>query len=372
MIKKRKSFVFTACIIFTLSVILLNDGCQYDYTSPLPGTVSIRLRTKSDNLDFSPLNNFVLKVTQVEAVRDDGARAIVYEDTKAIGRTTNTYNTLDVRARDSNIVMGEAFLPPGNYIGINMLIEPGGSVTLDGYRTIPVSAPQNFDALLRFRKNYTIREGATTKIVVTIDLDNALLKRANSYSFEPIRTITAFLQNFDSLSSGTPGTMGSLPLGWTRSINSDDPTSGAWGIRGDSSSQDYPTASSRNNCYSTYTQSSGSWVQSNPVDISSINLKDVSFPFVEFGFRFSAASQSTITLQVSQDASFASYFSSTVSSQNNTHWHYFSSSLPQESISSPTVYFRWLVNGSGESSDVRIDDVVVGGHRLSYYISSIQ
>ena len=38
---------------------------QYDYSSPLPGTIELRLKTISHNIDFAPLNNFTLKVTQI-------------------------------------------------------------------------------------------------------------------------------------------------------------------------------------------------------------------------------------------------------------------------------------------------------------------
>jgi hypothetical protein len=186
----RKKYPF---FIFCILVVLIASSCsQYEYTSPLPGTISVRLKTKSSGITFDPLNNFVLKVTSVEAVRSDGARAPIYEDTKAINRTTNVYNTLDVRARDSSLVMGEALLPPGDYIGVNLLITPGSSVILDGYRNIPVIVDPKFDPLLAFRNAtnpgatlFHISEGVATSMVVTIDLDSTLLKGANVYYFRP-------------------------------------------------------------------------------------------------------------------------------------------------------------------------------------------
>lgn len=173
-----------------ISLIALGGCSQYEYSSPLPGIIDIRLRTKSNEIAFTPLNNFILKVTSVEAVRNDGARAAVYEDTKAIGRTTNIYNVLDLRARDSSLTMGQAYLPPGDYIGINLLIQPGASVILDGYRNIPVDPPDDFSPLLTFRKEgggtlFHIEEGITTSIVVTLDLDSTLQKGANKYYFRP-------------------------------------------------------------------------------------------------------------------------------------------------------------------------------------------
>jgi hypothetical protein len=172
--------------------ILFVGGCQYDYTSPLPGTIDVKLRVISNNIAFDPLNNFVLKVTSVEAVRtSDKARAPIYEDTKAIGRTTNVYNTLDFRARDSSLVMGEGYLPPAGYDGVNLLIEPGASVILDGYRTIPVYPAPDFNPLLSFRSAFGITEQKTTSIIVTIDLDKSLFQQSNSYLFQPVYYISS-------------------------------------------------------------------------------------------------------------------------------------------------------------------------------------
>jgi hypothetical protein len=374
--KKRKSFVLTVTLIFAVSIIFLIDGCQYEYTSPLAGKISIRLRTKSNDIEFSPLNNFVLKVTNVQIRRNDGALAVVLEDTKAIDRTTSSYNALDVRARDSNIVMGEAFVPPGDYSDVILLVEPSVSLTLDGYRTIPVDTNGAHGAFVNFNSRFTIREGQTTTIVVTFDLDNALLKGANKFYYKKIHRLLAFQENFDSLSSGSISAMGSLPAGWARNINNDDPAGGAWGIRGDSSSQDYESASSRNNCYSSYTQSAGSWIQTPPIDVSNINVNNrfntISVPFIEFGARFSAASQSNLTVQVSQTAAFTSFSAASVSSPGTSKWGFYRFRLSQDAVGTGTVYFRWFVTGSGEQSDVRFDDVIVGGDRNSYYISSIQ
>ncbi len=366
--KKRNTFVFSFCLILTLTAIIFQNGCQYDYSTPLPGVISIRLHSKSDNIEFSPLNNFALKVTAVEAVRSDGARAVVLEDTKAIGRTTNTYNALDVRARDSNIVMGEAFLPPGDYIGVNLLVEPGTNVVLDGYRIISVSNPPDFDALVAFRQNFRIEEGVTTKIVVTIDLDNALLKGANNYYFKLIRDYPLFYENFDTINAGPSTAMGDLPLGWDRNIAGNDSASGAWGVRSDQSSSGYTDASSGNNCYTSYTGSTGSWITSPIVNISNMDYVDM-----WFGVRFSNGSSNQIRLnaQYSLDgSSFSSYPNGLLSSPGHSEWSLKKLSSPKIAFSN--AYFRLMVTGTGEQSDIRLDDVRIVGRRLSYYVSSIQ
>ena len=129
---KFRSLQSALLLILLLSVVY--SGCtQYDYSSPLPGIIEVRLKTISHNIPFDPLNNFVIKVSRVEAIRDDGARTIIYEDLKAIQRTTNVYNTLDFRARDSALVMGESYAPPGHYVAIQLQIEAADAVIRDGY-----------------------------------------------------------------------------------------------------------------------------------------------------------------------------------------------------------------------------------------------
>lgn len=173
-------------------LMLVNLSCKQDELgSPLPGIIEVRLKTISNDILFSPDNNFVLKVSSVEAIRSDGARVVIYEDLRAIKRTSNIYNTLDPRARDSAIVMGQTYAPPASYRGINIQIEPASSVILDGYRIIDVERPEAFNATLQFRSPFSVTELQTTGLVLTVDLDSTLQKKANSYLFQPIYYISS-------------------------------------------------------------------------------------------------------------------------------------------------------------------------------------
>ena len=100
---KQKRFhviVFAASIC----IIALHISCsQYNYSSPLPGVVDIRLRTISDStrIPFTSLNNFVIKIASVLATRDDQAKGPIYADLEAISRTTEeNLNTLSPQAKD--------------------------------------------------------------------------------------------------------------------------------------------------------------------------------------------------------------------------------------------------------------------------------
>ena len=187
----KKIFVLITIQIVVFLTILAINGCQYEYSSPLPGTVEVYLRSVSNNIQFSALNNFVLRVDEVEAVRSDNARAKIYEDAKAIQRTVNVYNTLDFRARDSSLIIGQQYLPPGNYVGVNLLITPGSRALLDGYRDPAVVLPDRFDPTLQFRKAFEVQELRKTSIVLTIDLDSTLVQGVDQYYFKPYYYISS-------------------------------------------------------------------------------------------------------------------------------------------------------------------------------------
>ena len=187
----KKSFVLITCQIVVLLTLLAITGCQYEYSSPLPGTVDVYLKSVSNKIQFSPLNNFVLRVREVEAVRTDEARVKIYEDVDAIQRTVSVYNTLDVRARDSSLIIGRQYLPPGNYKGINILITPGSQVLLDGYRDPSVVLPERFDPTLEFRKPFEVLELRKTSIILTIDLDSTLVQGVDQYYFKPYYYISS-------------------------------------------------------------------------------------------------------------------------------------------------------------------------------------
>ena len=186
--KNRDSRFFGYLIIIAsiIGLLLMNSCSQYDYTSPLPGSIDLRLRVISNNIAFDPHNNFVLKVTQVTAVRhSDGAQANILADSRALGRTTSVYNTLDDRARDSNLVIGEAYLPPADYDRILMLVTPGEKVVLDGYRNIDVDTLATFSPLIEFSRPFHVDEQKTTSLVLTIDLYSSLVQLSNKYRFIP-------------------------------------------------------------------------------------------------------------------------------------------------------------------------------------------
>jgi hypothetical protein len=153
--------------------------------------IEVRLKTVSNNINFDPLNNFLLTVSSVEAVRSDDARVVIYGDLEAIERKPTKLNTLDQRARDSLLIIGQTYVPPGNYKGIDLLLEPARQAILDGYRIITVDRSPDFDPRLRFRSNFSVQELTTTRITLEVNLDSTLLRRANTYQFRPFYSISS-------------------------------------------------------------------------------------------------------------------------------------------------------------------------------------
>ena len=175
--------VATGCLALVL--IFVNLECTLPtYDSPSPGVIEVRLHTISQKIPFLPLNNFTLKVTSVQAVLSDGARLTIYQDVKAIDRAPSNYNTLDSLAYFSKRVLGSAFAPPGNYSGVSLIVEPGPQVIEDGYRTIPVTKPPEFIDLTTSARQYAVNSGDTVRIYLTINLDSALVKRADDFLFQ--------------------------------------------------------------------------------------------------------------------------------------------------------------------------------------------
>ncbi|TAK56192.1 MAG: hypothetical protein EPO24_11445 [Bacteroidetes bacterium] len=189
----KRPHTFFPIVMGLISIALFfNSGCeQYDYASPGAGILEVRLRTVSTNIEFRELNNFVLTLTELIAYRNDGARMPVYQDVKAIDRKTASYNTLQPKARDSSLVIGQAYVPPGDFVSINMLMTPGINVILDGYRFVPVITSETASDVLVFEKPFKTESYKTTVVTLTIDLDCSLVKGVDWYYFYPCYYISS-------------------------------------------------------------------------------------------------------------------------------------------------------------------------------------
>lgn len=184
--------------IFAFAAIALSVSCQYDYSSPQPGLIQIRLKTISMNIPFTELNNFTIEYSLVEAVRDDGSRASIYEDPRAIDTKALGINMLDFRARDSVLILGESYLPPGDYSGIKFTITPNRYLTLKGYQRIgvvPLGFGDKREKLVYLPKAFKINEYHLTTATVEMNLDSVFVKGAFDYSFTPDYTVSSIIND---------------------------------------------------------------------------------------------------------------------------------------------------------------------------------
>ncbi len=198
-------------LLLMLSVTLLFVSCsQYDYTSPLPGILEIRLKTKNSRTSLMPFgqSSFNFNLKSLEVVRAGGARLDVLPDVNAIRRPTNgdSYNALDTLARDSAIILGRAYAPPGEYVGINLVATIENSFVIvprpSGIPSVlPVAPPSTLvPALKQLPRpgeslSIKVQENRLTRVHVMLDLDSTLIRRAE-YFEGVLQFYISSIQNF--------------------------------------------------------------------------------------------------------------------------------------------------------------------------------
>jgi hypothetical protein len=172
--------------VFLLLIAASLAGCKdYPYTSPMPGTLVVRMKTVSEGIPFGELNRLPMQLTAVRAVRSDNAKQEVFEDLRAIRRYTDSYDAFSREAFDSTLEIGQTYAPPGSYIGLDITTQPLGNVVLDGYRTIQITFAADAESFLRLRTPIPIHEGKATVVVVSFNIDSSLVRGAETYHYHP-------------------------------------------------------------------------------------------------------------------------------------------------------------------------------------------
>jgi hypothetical protein len=194
--KMSKSLVGQAVIL----VVLLVSGIacqQYEYASPTPGVLELRLGVKNlrtQIIPFGAFNQLNITIKDLAVARDDGAFLVVLADLNAIRRKANgdTLNLLGFAARDSQLVMGQVFAPPGTYVDLaEARSSPVTHDTLlhrfDGAFTtrIPVRdvGPASRFTWLLPPPSFEVREGRKTVVTLTLDLDASMLRRSEWFEW---------------------------------------------------------------------------------------------------------------------------------------------------------------------------------------------
>lgn len=184
---------------------------QYEYDSPLPGIIEIRMSVKNNRpgiLEFSGIdtttgtgNFFILNLKDMEVIQPGGQRLRVYASLAAIRRDPDgdNFNTLSLEARDSALVLGVGYAPPGVYDRLEMSITSTGVVIRASGGNIPVIDLPPFIALQQLPPAdqpvvIPVTEGRTTRVNVTFDMDRSLRQRAESFDYVPYFYISSVQQ----------------------------------------------------------------------------------------------------------------------------------------------------------------------------------
>lgn len=196
---RNASFLSSALVSLSILSATFLSCSQYEYASPTPGILEIRLRvknTRTDLIPFSVANYFALTLTELEATKPDGSFLRILTDLNAIRRKSDgdTLNCLSFSARDSVILMGRVYAPPTTFTGLEIEIKPDpflivstGIVPSFIEVRQPAPAPPTLRTLPTTGSvlNVEVKEGKTTLVVVTLDLDLTLIRRSEWFEYNP-------------------------------------------------------------------------------------------------------------------------------------------------------------------------------------------
>jgi hypothetical protein len=197
-------------VILSLSVLSCKE---YEYVSPGPGIVEIRLKvvnTREDLIPFGVTNQWFLLLKDLNLLQSGNVKLPVYADFRAIRRNPDgdPLNALSISARDSDIVMGQVYAPPESFVGVDLTVNFSPSLAvfrnaLPIANFILVSAPPPpapavptfFRIPPSLDMNIKVNEGRLTRIVVTLNLDSVLVRRSEFFELNPSFYVSS-VQNF--------------------------------------------------------------------------------------------------------------------------------------------------------------------------------
>jgi len=179
---------------------------QYEYSSPSPGILEIRLavvNSRTDLLPFAVLDstsfnahNLVFVMKSLEAVDANVVHLPVFSDLFAIRRNVDGdfFNALDPSARDSMTVLGATWAPPSTFTSLEMVIDvPEGVFISYGFygSFIPIDPILPYQALRQLQATIPVEANRTTIVTVTFDLDQSLIQLTESFLFRPVFYISS-------------------------------------------------------------------------------------------------------------------------------------------------------------------------------------
>ncbi len=197
--------------VLILVLVVSGISCsQYEYASPSPGILEIRLKTKNSRTDLMPfgLSGLVINLKDLKTITSSSAKLDVLPDINAIRRSSDGdfFNALDTLARDSAIVLGKVYSPPATYTGIDIVAQfAGNTVFIAGVAGTFIAIPIDFStppppALNQLPRegqslSFTVNEGRLTRVNVMLDLDSTLIRRTETFRGD-LQFYISSIQNF--------------------------------------------------------------------------------------------------------------------------------------------------------------------------------
>ena len=193
---RRSPFFY--CLL-CLSLAVGSFSCkQYDYTSPLPGVLEVRLRVVNNRpglTPFGPYNQFGLTLTDLAVFRSGNIKLPIYSDIYAIRRNSkgDRFNCLDTLARDSMKILGQVYAPPGAFRALELTVSPDPFLSINYgfydnfinvFYTPPLQALQHFPPVGN-QMQIEIQEGRLTRVTVALDLDSSLVRHTEAFEYKP-------------------------------------------------------------------------------------------------------------------------------------------------------------------------------------------
>lgn len=209
----HKTIAFRLLLGVMLSSLALS--CKdYEYVSPGPGVLEVRLKVVNSRLDLIPFgaaNQWYIVLKEMNGLQAGDVKLRIYADVNAIRRSPDgdPLNTLDTLARDSSIVMGQMYASPTEtFTGFDFTVTftPSLSVfrnSLPIPNVIrvdppppPAPAPQTYFRIPPEESlSVKVQEGRLTRVTVTINLDSVLIRRSETFELNPSFYISS-VQNF--------------------------------------------------------------------------------------------------------------------------------------------------------------------------------
>jgi len=198
----HRTIAFRLTIGVMLSLFALSCK-EYEYASPGPGIVEIRLKVvnnREDLIPFGVTNQWFLLLKDLNVLQSGGVKLPVFADFRAIRRNPDgdPLNALDISARDSVIIMGQVYAPPENFVGVDLTVNFSPSLAV--FRNaLPIAnfilvnpPPPPAPAVPTFFRippsadmNIKVNEGHLTRITVTLNLDSVLVRRSEFFELNP-------------------------------------------------------------------------------------------------------------------------------------------------------------------------------------------